>query len=139
MRLTRSICGSILLASAACSTGLTAPPNGLPVAISTVTNQDVQAPSITGGGDSVTAVVNGSRCAQMPTVDAGLRGTELVVTLSEPLIVDVCPAALILQLPEQIVVHDVPPGTRSARVVLRQLSGDKAKYSEIVSGTVTLP
>jgi hypothetical protein len=139
MRLTRAICAWILFAAGACSTGLTAPPNGLPVAISTATTPGAQVPSITGGGDSVTAVVSGSSCGQLPTVAAGLRGNDLVVTLSEPLIRDVCPASLFAEVVDAIVVHDVPSGTRSVRVVLRQLSGDKARYSELVSGTVTLP
>jgi hypothetical protein len=142
MRLTRSICCAMVIAGAACSNGLTAPPSGLPVTLSIVTRPDSPVPSIIGAGDSVTAVIMASGvsgCGQVPTVAAGLRGDDLIVTLSESVNNRPCPLSLVANLPAKIVVHDVPVGTRSARVVLRLLSGGQATYTELASGSITLP
>ena len=142
MRLTRLICCAMVLAGAACSNGLTAPPSGLPVALSTDTTADVLASSIIGAGDSVTAVVLSSRvsaCDQPPTVAAGLRDDDLVVTLSETFNNQPCPRNLFANPPVRIVVHDVPSGTRTARVVLRLVRGGQATYTDLASGSITLP
>ncbi len=143
MRLTRSIGPTLLLALAACSASLTAPPNGLPVTLTSVSFQSVQVASITSADDSVTAMVPAAgfaACGGPMTADAGLRAGALIMTLTQtqrgP-----CPPGVtgVLQLPVEIVVHDVPSGARAARVVLRLVTGDNATYSTLASGTIRLP
>lgn len=142
MRLTRSICAAALVTATACSGSLTAPPSGLPATLSTVETPDGQVPSITSAGDSVIAFASndtGSPCGSAPTVAAGLRGNGLVMTITRhprncPPGSDIAP-----EFPFQIVVHEVPPGTRSATVVLRLVGGDNATYFRLASGTITLP
>lgn len=146
MRLTRSMWSMTLIAAAACSNSLTAPPHGLPVTLTVVTTLNVQVPSIAAADDSVTAVViepgNEACGSGLPTVDAGLRSDDLVVTLSQPAIQRQCPpgaGTAVNPLPFSIVVHDVPSGTRAVRVELRVISGDKASFTELASGTISLP
>ena len=131
----------MLLAVAACSS-LTAPPSGLPVTLSLVDVPGAQVPSITGAGDSVTAIVletDGPACGAVPTPAAGLRADELVVTLTQQDDTRPCGAGLRALAPFKVVVRSVPSGTRSATVVLRLISGDNATYSRLASGTITLP
>lgn len=139
MRLTRSVCVILLIAAAACSASLTAPPSGLPVTLSFDDTPREQVPSITRSGDSVTAIVastGGPSCGGVPKTAAGLRGDELVVTLTQPEDRRPCPTALFAFAPYKVVVHDVPSSTSSAKVVLRLVSGDNATYSTLASGTI---
>lgn len=141
MRLTRSICPTILLALAACSS-LTAPPSGLRVTLTSISFQDVQKASITSAGDSVTAKVppaGFAPCGGLMTADAGLRAGALIMTLTQAER-GTCPPGVtgVLQLPVEIVVHDVPSGTRAASVVLRLVRGGNATYSTLASGTITV-
>ncbi|HSC30388.1 MAG TPA: hypothetical protein VLD17_01595 [Gemmatimonadaceae bacterium] len=145
MRLTRSICAVTLIAAAACSGGLTAPPSGLPVDLSFV-ESDVQTPSITSDADSVVAIVNEApqfACADgPPSAAAGIRGSDLIVTVSAQVVHTTCgpvgALAAVVPLPIRLVVHEVPAGTDSARVVLRRISGDNATYIELGSGPITV-
>lgn len=140
MRLTRLICATVLVAAAACSASLTAPPSGLPVSLSVVDAPVAHVPSITGAGDSVTAIVveTDPPCGTLPTPAAGLRGDELVVTLTQQDDRRPCPAGLRAFAPFKIVVQNVPPATRSATVVSRLVSGDHATYSRLASGAITV-
>ena len=143
MRLTRSIRPTLLVALAACSASLTAPPNGLPVTLTPITNEEVQVPSITSADDSVTAVIlplGVTSCGGALTPAAGLRGDVLVVTLTQAVRKGPCPPVpTAVPLPLEIVVHDVPSGTSSARVVLRLVGGNDTKYSVLVSGAIIIP
>lgn len=141
MRLTRSLCATLLVPAAACSSSLTAPPSGLPVALSSVETPVVQLPPITSAGDSVVAVVDpvgGWPCGSGPTATAGLRGEELLVTVTRH--PKDCPLGVLIaqQPPLRIVVHDVPAGTGSAKVVLRLVTGDNATYSVLASGAIAV-
>lgn len=145
MRLTRSICAVTLIAAAACSGGLTAPPNGLPVDLSFV-EAEVQTPSITSNADSVVAIVSEPpqfTCEDGPlTAAAGIRGSELVITVSAQVVRTICgpvtAVSAVVPLPIRLVVHAIPAGTDSARVVLRRISGGKAAYIELGSGPITV-
>jgi len=145
MRLTCSMCAAMLIATAGCSSSLTAPPNGLPVTLSSVSTQGVQVPSISSGDDSVTAVVmepNSAACDGPATPAAGVRGEALIVTLTQHVRTGVCPpigVTAVALLPIQVVVHDVPSGTSSAQVVLRRVSGDNATFTVLASGAITVP
>jgi len=144
MRLTCSMCAAVLIATAGCSSSLTAPPNGLPVTLTTVTSQGVQVPSITSGDDSVTAVVMepaSAACDGPVTPAAGVRGEALVVTLTQQARTGPCPpiaATAVVPLPIQLVVHDVPSGTSSAQVVLRLVRGDNAAFTVLASGAISV-
>ncbi|HTL94479.1 MAG TPA: hypothetical protein VL157_02990 [Gemmatimonadaceae bacterium] len=146
MRLTCSMCAAMLIAAAGCSSGLTAPPKGLPVDLTFVSTQGVQVPSITSGDDSVTAVVmesGAAGCHGGPlTPAAGVRGEELVVTLTQPVRTGPCPPVTaltaVVPLPLKVVVHHVPSGTSSAKVVLRLVSGDHATYTVLASGAISV-
>lgn len=142
MRLTRSIGPTVLLALAACSASLTAPPDGLPVTLTSLSFQSVQVASITSADDSVTAVVPPpafAGCGGAITADAGLRSGALIMTLTQLVRSGPCPpVTAVVPLPLELIVHDVPSGTRAARVVLRLVTGDKATYSTLASGTITV-
>ena len=143
MRVTRSITPVLLIALAACSS-LTAPPNGLPVTVAAINLQDFQGPSITGAGDSVVAMVRQSAsaaCGDQFTAAAGLRAGELVITLTQSQSTRQCPPGVtgVLLSPLEIVVHQVPSGTRPATVVWRLVSGNNATYTTLASGTVSVP
>jgi hypothetical protein len=135
MRPTRSIWCAALAAAAACSSGLEAPPAGLPVTFGNAPISGFTNPSIIGAGDSVTVLLGALPCSTKGTEIAGLRAGELIVTISRPLVPPPCMSPPALRL----VVHDVPPATRSARAVLRIIQGDHATYSLLVRNTVTLP
>lgn len=142
MRLTRPIGPMLLVALVACSASLTAPPSGLPVTLTSVSFEDVQVASITSADDSVTAIVPPAGfgvCGGRMTADAGLRAGALIMTLTQTQR-GTCPPGVtgVLQLPVQLVVHDVPSGTSSAKVVLRVVSGHNATYSTLASGTITV-
>ena len=144
MRLTSLMCALVLITAAACSASLTAPPSGFPAAFTFVSATNVQIPSITSAGDSVIAVAmeddHGSFCGPTPTASAGLRGDGLVVTVTRH--PRDCPPGAGLSAqpsPFQVVVHDVPSGTRLVTVVLRLVNGDNATYARLASGTITLP
>ena len=141
MRLTRSIRPTMLLAAAACSASLTAPPSGLRVPFTSIETPDVQVPTITSAGDSVVAVVSddvGSPCGSGRTVAAGLRGEDLIVTITRH--PKDCPPGVVIapQFPLQIVVHDVPSSTGSLKVVLRLVSSDNATYTVLASGAISI-
>lgn len=141
MRLTRSVCASLLMSAAACSSSLTAPPSGLRVAFTRIETPDVQVPTITSAGDSVVAVVSGdvgSPCGSGPTIAAGLRGEDLIVTVTRH--PKDCPLGVLIarQFPLQIVVQDVPSGTGSLKVVLRLVSGNNATYTVLASGAISI-
>jgi hypothetical protein len=135
MRLSRSIWCATIAAAAACSGGLEAPPGGLPLTFGNPPAGGVPNPSITGAGDSVIVVLGDLLCSTKGTEAAGLRAGELIITISRPLVPPPClsPPALV------IVVHDVPPDTRSARAVLRIIQNNRATYSLLVRNTLTLP
>lgn len=142
MRLTRSIGPTLLVALAACSASLTAPPSGLPVTLTSLSFQSVQVASITSADDSVTAMVpppGFAGCGGPITADAGLRAGELIMTLTQLVRSGPCPpVTAVVPLPLELIVHDVPSGTRAARVVLRLVTGDNATYSTLASGTITV-
>lgn len=141
MRLTRSVCVILLITAAACSTSLTAPPSGLPVALTSVETPGAQLPPIISAGDSVVAVVipkGGWSCGSGPTAVAGLRGEDLVVTVTRHP-ADCRPGVLVAyQPPLKLVVHHVPSGTVSAKVVLRLVSGNDATYTVLASGAISI-
>jgi hypothetical protein len=145
MRLTCSMCAAMLIVTAGCSNSLTAPPNGLPVTLTTVSSQGVQVPSITSGDDSVTAIVmepDAAACDGPVTPAAGVRGEALVVTLTQQVRTGPCPpigVTAVVPLPIQLVVHDVPSGTSSAQVVLRLVRGDNATFTVLASGAISVP
>lgn len=142
MRLTGSIGPMLLVALAACSGSLTAPPSGLPVTLTSVSFQSVQVASITSADDSVTAVVpppGSAACGGPMTAEAGLRAGALIMTLTQVVRSGPCPpVTAVVPLPLKLVVHDVPSGTRSATVVLRLVNGDNATYSTLAAGTITI-
>lgn len=109
--------------------------------LTSVETPAAQLPPITSAGDSVVAVVipdGGWPCGSGPTAVAGLRGEELVVTVTRHP-ADCRPGVLIAyQPPLQLVVHHVRSGTVSAKVVLRLVSGDNATYSVLASGSISV-
>src|SRR5690348_5736505 len=145
MRLTCSMCAAMLTATAGCSNSLTAPLNGLPVALTTISSQCVQVPSTTSGDDSDIAGVMepaSAACDGPLTPAAGVRGEALVVTLTQQVRTGPCPpiaATAVVPLPIQLVVHDVPSGTSSAQVVLRLVRGDNATFTVLASGAISVP
>ncbi|HEX5180229.1 MAG TPA: hypothetical protein VFW04_12925 [Gemmatimonadaceae bacterium] len=140
MRLTRWICGLTVAAASGCSSSLTAPPNGLPARVSLVAFSNDGLPSVAAAGDSVAVVAANPNnpCASHPTVVAGLRSGSLIMTLSTAIATRPCP---VLAIPTafSVTVHDVPSGTRAARLALRTVNAGKTEESTLASTTITLP
>jgi hypothetical protein len=141
MRLTRWTCGLLVAAGSACSGSLTAPPTGLPVTMSHIGFiGGVRAPSITGAGDSVVALAvdQTSPCAVSETAVAGLRSGTLVATLIS--VVPRRPCAVLAQDGIVVVmVHNVPSGMRTARLVLHTENGGHPPDLTLAAGTIRLP
>lgn len=138
MRLTRWICVPMLTVAAACSNSVTAPPSGLSLSVFGIGYTAATVPSISSAGDSVVAFVvplANLGCNTTVSQSAGIRGGDLIVTLTEKLDRDPCGALSAFTI-LQINVRDVPPGTRSARVVERDVNGDRTSSSLLVSGLI---
>lgn len=142
MRLTRSICVMMPIVAAACSNGLTAPPNELPVTLSIIepAGGGLPSQSIAGAGDSVQAVVVslGGVCGAAPTAAAGLRANKLVMTITTVVADRPCLEIAAFQI-YAITAREVPPGTRVALVDLHIVNGKTATDSVLISKSITLP
>lgn len=141
MRLTRWMQGLMVLSAAACSDGVTAPPTGLPVTFAPIASVDrLPTPSITGAGDSVSAIIVrvGGICGSIPTAVAGLRATTLVMTITTSIESVPCPLLAREQV-YSLTVVDVPAGMRTAQVVWRSVGAHSVSDSVYVSGRIDLP
>ena len=135
-----------ILGAAACSGGLfeasTAPPSGLPVAVTSSFIPGVVPASgtITGKGDSVVALFSWPVvCGRSLSSDAGLTSGGLVITvlLTSQGVQNCLPLNGMTMY--RAVVHGVPAGTINASAHIRLLTNGANSDSSIVSTTLTLP
>jgi len=135
-----------ILGAAACSSGLletsTAPPSGLPVAVTTTFVPGIVAASgtITGKGDSVVALVSWPAvCNRDLSSDAGITSGGLAITiLLTAQGIQTCTPLNGMTM-YRAVVHGVPAGTINASAHIRLVTNGANSDSSVVTTTVILP
>lgn len=139
MRLARWIPCLIAASAAGCSSSnLTSPPAGLPVTLSALAGP--VSPSISSSGNVVTAVISNYQgvCGAPPTADAGLRGNNLVMTLTS--VTKHVPCTLLLGIRNySISVSRVPAAVRTAKVVMRIVDGGNESDTVLIASPIRLP
>jgi len=137
----RTLLCALAVTLISCTSGVMAPPSGLPVTLATtVVGIGPASATLTAAGDSATAIViQAPSCAALPSADAGIRGGGLVVTLTLTQSRPIGCAVVAGSERFAMVVHQVPAGQYAASVVERSVVGTTAKDTTLLTTTVSLP